>query len=447
MELFAIPVEGKVLLYRPLRRLAFVGNRAMADLTLALARGEASDNGLPAEVAAFLEAIGFLEPDPPPPPPPASAYRPATAVLLLTGRCNLRCTYCYAAGGERTGRDLSPALARTAIDQVCRNAMDLGYPYFELTFHGGGEPVQAWGLLQQAVAYARSKELPCHISIVSNGVWSARQREWLLHHLDGLSLSFDGQPQTQDRQRPFVNGRGSFQAVKRTIEALDRAGFSYGIRLTATAPWRGRLPEDVRFICQETGCQAMQVEPAFNTRRGMHQGPTWEESQAFAEAFIEAFEIAHSAGRQLTYSGARPWLLTRSFCTAPYSALIVNPIGQLVACYEVADGDHPLAGMSILGHVTDGQVMVDDLARAAFLTYLEEQRAACRDCFCYRHCAGDCYTRRSVAQAGYPPGASPRCAMNREITARILLWYIAHSDGVWQGQGAHPQMMQLQWTF
>ncbi len=33
--------------------------------------------------------------------------------------------------------------------------------------------------------------------------------------------------------------------------------------------------------------------------------------------------------------------------------------------------------------------------------------------------------------------------MNREITARILLWYIANSDGVWRGQGAHPQAMQL----
>lgn len=324
--------------------------------------------------------------------------------------------------------------------------MDLGYPYFELTFHGGGEPVQAWDLLQQAVAYARSKELPCHVSMVSNGVWSAPQREWLLRHLDSLSLSFDGQPLTQNRQRPFANGRGSFQAVMRTIEALDRAGFSYGIRLTATAPWQGRLPEDVRFICQETGCQAMQVEPAFNTRRGVHQGPTWKESQAFVEAFMEAFEIACSAGRQLIYSGARPWLLTRSFCTAPYSALIVNPIGQLVACYEVADGDHPLAKMSILGHVADGQVMVDDRARAAFRAYLEEQRATCRDCFCYWHCAGDCYTRRSAAQPGYPPGASPRCAMNREITARILLWYIAHSDGVWQGQSGQPQAMQLQRT-
>jgi hypothetical protein len=37
--------------------------------------------------------------------------------------------------------------------------------------------------------------------------------------------------------------------------------------------------------------------------------------------------------------------------------------------------------------------------------------------------------------------------MNREITARILLWHIMAGDGVWQGQKVHPQEMQLMRTF
>jgi len=32
MEVFVIAVEDKFIIYRPLRRLAFVGNEAMADL-------------------------------------------------------------------------------------------------------------------------------------------------------------------------------------------------------------------------------------------------------------------------------------------------------------------------------------------------------------------------------------------------------------------------------
>jgi len=454
MDTFAIPVEGKFILYRPLRRLAFVGNRAMADLALGSVRrfasGDAqelppSTSGAAEEAMAFLQAIGFLEPDPAPPPPPSPAYLPTTAVLLLTNRCNLRCSYCYANGGEGPVQDLSTEMAQVVIDQAHQNAVELSRPSFELTFHGGGEPLQAWDVLQNATLYARSKDLRCHVSMVSNGICSAGQREWLVHNLDSLSISFDGAQTTQDRQRPLASGRGSFKAVMRTIKALDRASFSYGIRMTAMAPWRERLPEDIRFICENTGCPAMQVEPAFNTCRGGHRGPTREESEAFADGFMDAYEIARRAGRQLTYSGARPWLLTHTFCTAPHGALIVNAAAELVACYEIAGDTHLLAEMSTVGRVSDGQVVVDDQTQMALWNYLERKRANCRDCFCYWHCAGDCFTRAQATDDSEEP--SPRCHMNREITARILLWNIKNSDGVWQGQRMSPQSARLMRTF
>jgi uncharacterized protein len=440
MRVHAIPIEDKFILYRPLRQLAFVGNQAMADLVSRLAR-QGSDPGAPEAAMTYLETIGFTQPDPPPPPPPDRAYHPTTAVLLLTNRCNLRCTYCYARGGEGPARDLSLELARAAIDHVHQNAVEQGRPDFELTFHGGGEPVRAWETMKAATAYAQGKELPCRTSVVTNGVWSAEQRAWILDNLDNLSISLDGDQETQDRQRPFVSGRGSFKAVMHTIDALDRAGFSYGIRMTATAPWRDRLPKDVRFICEQTGCPSMQVEPAFNVRRGEHRGPTREQGEAFVDAFMEAFEIARQAGRQLTYSGARPWLLTQTFCTAPYGALVVDADGGLVACYEITGKSHTLAELSTVGRVVGQEVVVDHPARDRLLSYLEGKRAACRHCFCYWHCAGDCYTRSRDGRA------SARCAVNREITARILLWYIMAGDGLWRGQGMHPQDSGLMRTF
>lgn len=442
MEIFAIPIEDKFIIYRPLARLAFVGNQAMANLALRLADQQSpADISAPEEVKTFWDSIGFLKPDSPPPPAPNPVYHPSTAVLLLTSRCNLRCAYCYANGGEEPAQDLSLELAQIAIDYACQSAIEQGQTHFELTFHGGGEPIQAWSILQKATHYARSKQLPCRVSLVSNGIWSARQRDWILNNLDSLSISFDGRPVTQNRQRPFTNGRGSAQTVMRTIAALDKAKFRYGVRMTATAPWRKQLPEDVAFICRETGCQAIQVEPAFNARRGEHQGPGRADSDAFIEAFMEAFEIAKLAGRQLIYSGARPWLLTRTFCTAPYGALIVNPTGRLVTCYEVASDSHTLSQMSTVGRISDDQVVIDHPARNKFLTYLAEKQTTCRDCFCYWHCAGDCYPR--AISAGGPSETNRRCFINQQITARLLLWYIMAGNGVWRGQGLHPQETQL----
>jgi sulfatase maturation enzyme AslB (radical SAM superfamily) len=42
----------------------------------------------------------------------------------------------------------------------------------------------------------------------------------------------DGDQQTQDYQRPFLNGKGSFKLVIATIAKLDQISFPYHIRAT-----------------------------------------------------------------------------------------------------------------------------------------------------------------------------------------------------------------------
>src|SRR4030067_2748454 len=107
MEMYAIPLEeeagpGKYIIYRPLVGLAFVGNQTMARLALHLAGGSTTDPGQAhPEAQAFLQTIGFDQPDPPAPPEQEIPFLPAMAVLLLTNQCQLRCLYCYAAAGEQ----------------------------------------------------------------------------------------------------------------------------------------------------------------------------------------------------------------------------------------------------------------------------------------------------------------------------------------------------------
>ena len=438
IELFTVPIDDQVLIYRPLLKLAFIGNQSMADLALRLANQQ--DNGTstpdaPADIVAFLDQIGFLQPDPAPPAPPGPEFRPVTAVLLMTNRCNLRCTYCYANAGILPPEDLTLDLARVVIGQVARNAESQHVPQFEVCFHGGGEPTAAWDVMTQATTYARTQAVPAKVTTVSNGVWSPRQRDWILHNLNGLTISFDGGLETQDRQRPLASGQGSARHVMKTIRALDDANFDYGIRMTALAPWRDRFPTDVRFICEETGCKTIQVEPAFGVQRGGHGESSLVESEEFVAAVMEAFEIAAMAGRSPVYSGARPWLLTEAFCTAPYQALIVNAAGQIVTCYEIASDNHAMAEISTIGAVHASQIVVDQDARERMLGLLaDKQHTQCQNCFCRWHCAGDCYTRSFVADGDTIQPTTARCHTNQQITAHLLLWNIMANEGVWRGQ-------------
>jgi uncharacterized protein len=435
MEVNIIPIPdspGKYIIYRPLIGLAFVGNRAMSNLVLTLADESVAESPAAAqgEVLEFLGAIGFFDPDPPAPVPYTADFRPTTAVLLLTNQCQLRCVYCYAAAGESPRQELSLDLGRVAIDAACQNALDLGRPEFEVSFHGGGEPTFAWQTLQACTAYARQKPLKARITVVSNGVWSPAQCEWIMGNLDSLSLSMDGSFETQDRQRPLNTGRGSSEQVMRTIAALDERKFPYGIRMTATAPWT--LPQDVRFICEHTQCRSIQVEPAFNIKRGGHCVPDEAEVRDFVQACVEAFDVAAQAGARFSYSGARLGMVTSAFCTAPFEALIVNANGDLVTCYEVASEKHPLAQMSIIGRVENGAVQVNWEARAHLHALMAERRASCRDCFVYWSCAGNCYARAFDPEPGGHLHHGERCTINQSITRELLLRRITEGDGVWR---------------
>ncbi|MCB0315532.1 MAG: radical SAM protein [Calditrichaeota bacterium] len=436
MQVFTIPYQGRYIVYRPLKRLAFFANAALVNRIAALLENDAV---LPAEKDRswyrFLDAIGFMEADPPiPQSPQDQAFAPVVAVLCMTTACNLRCVYCYADGGERTIRTLPPAFGFKAIDTVYENALAAGAGHFTVSFHGGGEPTLPFENFKKLVQYSRNKELPCRIEVTTNGYWPARKRDWMLDHVDSFSLSCDGIEALHDRQRPLANGKGTFRTVFKTIQALDARQKEYGIRLTVTDRGIAELPESIRFLCRESGCPTFQAEPAFATGRAQENEVALKHNRAFGEAFLQAYDIAQEYGRHLYYSGARPWVITDHFCGAYQKALIVTPEGALSGCYEVSGPEHPLFSRFHFGTIADGpEVKVDQTARRRYEATLRERKALCANCFCYWHCAGDCPVKTgSTADNGHLQ-FSGRCDLNRYVTRELLVRYLAEGDGLWQG--------------
>jgi uncharacterized protein len=403
----------------------------MADLCRDIAKGDAAIYHLQdSKALSFLKSVHFLQEDLPPPPKTPTHFQPTLAVLLLTNRCQLRCIYCYADAGEVPEMDLSPELGKAGIDIVYENAQRQLASYFEVSFHGGGEPTVAWRTIEDCTAYAREKSLPARVTLTSNGVWSQGQCRWIMDHLDGVSLSMDGRRQTQNDQRPFLSGKGSFDVVWRNIRAMDERGFDYAIRLTATEPWEN-FPKEIEFLSQETGCKHFHVEPTFHIQRGTHGDPLSGDGKGFVDAFLQAVDVADMTGRTLMYSGGRLGLLTDTFCTAPYQALIVNPLGHLVSCYELAGREHPMNALSVIGQLKQREIFLDETRREHLHKLLRDRRDACQDCFCYWSCAGDCYVRALPGPDADVSIRRERCTINRGITQGLLLRQIAKGNGVW----------------
>jgi uncharacterized protein len=333
--------------------------------------------------------------------------------------------------------------AMRAIDFVASNAVTLGVPSFELAYHGGGEPTVAWEVLTGSVAYARNlagrNGLQLRTALATNAVVRDDQIDWIVSHLDGASISFDGLPQVHDRCRLTGSGQGSSERVMHTLRRFDEAGFGYTLRLTVTEDAIRNLPDSVEFIFGSFRPQAVQVEPVYLL--GRWQSGTPAETEAFIASFRAAQQRALRHGREITFSAARLGCATSAFCGALQGNFCVSANGNITACYEVFSEDSRWADLFFYGRPAPGGAgyVFDSEVLRNLRNQSVQNREFCRSCFAKWTCGGDCYHKSLSSNRDGQFAGAGRCHITRELTKDLLLSKIAASGGLfWCEPRARP---------
>jgi uncharacterized protein len=437
-EIFVIPLEDrKYLIYAPLRRAAFVGNAATVNFLAGLQSGDdCSATGTDVSLSEFLRRLEIVDAGVETAPDYNCSGKPCpTGVsLFLTSACNLRCTYCYASAGDTVRESMPLEVARRGIDFVVNNAIEQHAPCVELNYHGGGEPTVHWRTLEQSMIYARRKTeaagLSLNASTATNGVLTDRKIDWIVANLQGATVSFDGMPEAQDRHRIRPSGKGSSAQVVRTLHRFDKAGFKYGIRMTATVELIPLMPDSVDYIFSNFDVNSVQIEPAYQI--GRYADKPSAETKEFLDAFREAQRRARKYGKRLSYSGERVGTLTNHFCAASQDSFALLPDGTVSACFEACSHSNPYAEPFFYGQQDDAGGYRFDMDKLEFLRRQAVQyREHCRECFAKWTCAGDCFHKAIAVNGSVKEVAGTgRCHINRELTKDRILECIADAGGI-----------------
>lgn len=316
--------------------------------------------------------------------------------LHVAHDCNLRCKYCFASTGDfGEGRKLLDAdTGRKAIDFLLKHSK--GRRNLELDFFGG-EPLMNMPVIKEVVSYARSKEAEYNkkfrFTVTTNGVLLNDEiTDYLNKEMYNIVLSIDGRKEVNDRMRPGINGKGSYDVIlpkfRRLVE--KRGDGQYYVRGTFTK-YNLDFAQDVLHL-NEAGFDQISVEPVVTDPKNDYAlteaelPRIYEEYEALAKALVEK----KKAGKDFNFFhfmidlDQGPCAIKRlRGCGCGNEYVAVTPDGDIYPCHQFVGMEEFKMG-SVLDDTLNTE-MKDEFARAN--VYTKEE---CKTCWAKFYCSGGC---------------------------------------------------------
>lgn len=346
---------------------------------------------------------------------------PEAVTLLLSGRCNLSCAYCYL-DRSNPGKSMRWETLASALAMLLGGGAEV----LEIEFTGG-EPLLEADLIKRAVGLInrrRSAATKIELSLTTNGTLLGPDLlAYLFAHDFSIRISFDGVPAAQD-----LRGPRTFAVLDRLFDRLqrrypDELATQVTAAVTVAAAAIPHLAESVRYLVG-TGVGKVAIGPRL-TWDPEWQAASREELERQVDQIVE-FSAGHWRRTGLLPVGflARPPLrdadapvgnvLCRAFVG---SALCVEPDGRLCTCPLFAGSFATLpplarrvARTADLGNLADGSLMgrLATLPRRAKASQVVSQRLKKRSSY------GACAECRFVADCTVCPASICHIPGNRD---------------------------------
>lgn len=349
--------------------------------------------------------------------------------LFVTQSCNLNCIYCYGDGGRygSSGNSDLETMKR-GILWLVENSGDIDE--LHISFFGG-EPLLNFFGIKEAVEYARivskttEKTFKFHITtnllLLNDDIL-----EFLVNNRIEVTVSFDGEKETQDSQRPYKNNQEStYEDTLPKIRML--------LSRIPNAVCRATLcgdtdPKNVRHKLEQIGFSYIfisSVSPSLHpvvhvTRRS--SGKILSLMQEDAEEFLVSVrdrnqgrlnQLKHRSGFIFSMISMLLSRKQRFFpCGAGRKYVAMSNSGDIFLCHRFVGSEEEK-----LGCVWDGVVDRSEFQKSP--TY---KISECRDCFARFQCAGRCYHDNKASTGSILSPSEFNCILMRravEIAAYV----------------------------
>ncbi|MFA5748094.1 MAG: radical SAM protein [Candidatus Absconditabacterales bacterium] len=207
--------------------------------------------------------------------------------IHTTDKCNLRCTYCYIKT-KKTFEDMNDDTIDVLLDNIIETVKINGLKTVTLMM-SGGEPTILFQKRENKILQLK-KNLECvdcklRISFLTNGtIINDDQIEYIKKNGFGLAISLDGIGKYHDKNRVYINGKGSFGQVSEKINRIIEKGLKPNIMTVVSNDNLDGLVELTEFL----------ISKNLPFRYSFVQGAEIDQ-QKLLEVMLQCYEIIDKA--------------------------------------------------------------------------------------------------------------------------------------------------------
>ena len=323
--------------------------------------------------------------------------------ICTTYKCNLRCNYCGYSSTEKDKNKLSirdveffiqDIIKKSKIKQMAtgkRNPLIIYYT-------GGGEPTFDWDLFTHSVLfienYCSKCDIPYKMSVVTNGVLTNEQTDFIAKHFTRVLISYDGLPQLQNANRIGPNITDSNSIVVKTIRKMVNCGIPIDIKTTIWHSDCDKLKDMYQHIFSLVPAGSdvtWSVYPVIPEGRALaqHHKKPKASYDNFLTGYFDLLEsIVENEGEDRINAVYCPLFARNTithFCGAMFGdEPFLQPDGSIVLCNESKDYS------VCIGSLKNGELKYFENYDNTFLKVAVEKYDECSNCIAYRFCKGGC---------------------------------------------------------
>lgn len=307
-------------------------------------------------------------------------------VLVLTGRCNLACSYCYASQGNYGKSDVN----RISDDQISRvlNFLEATFPegVDQVQFFGG-EPLLEIRSIAEIIKRAPGMRSLAQTkwSIVTNGTVINNDILAVLKESNMfVTVSLDGDQKTHDFYRTYkANGKGSYATALSNISRFSEYGIRVAVQFTISdsvlkayekADFSARAFADEM---KARGVLYVHLSPVISPRESeFWLGEKWRESlRNLHRELIEALAFVGILSNVMVTACAFATEKSRNpgYCGAGIDEITIDIGGDIYPCFMFINKRE-----FILGDLNEG--IVNKRLAEALRSNVKTNKSSCDSC-------------------------------------------------------------------